>query len=61
MVNDNGYHIYKVVEEQTRVQDPAQQARLKDVVFARWLSELEASSLIWTDQTAVSAIQSATP
>jgi parvulin-like peptidyl-prolyl isomerase len=61
MVSDNGYHIYKVLEEQTRVQDPAQQARLKDVVFARWLSELEASSLIWTDQTAVSAIQSATP
>jgi parvulin-like peptidyl-prolyl isomerase len=61
MVTDNGYHIYKVLEEKTRAQDPAQQARLKDVVFARWLGDLQSSSLIWTNQTVVAAIASATP
>jgi len=61
MVNDNGFHIYKILEEQTRVPDAATQARLKDVVFSRWLSELQSSALIWTDSTAVAALASATP
>lgn len=61
MVDDNGYHIYKVIDEQTRVQDAPEQARLKDVVFQRWLAELEASSLIWTNDTRVATLQSATP
>ncbi len=61
MLDDNGFHIYKVLEQQTRVQDAAEQARLKDVVFPRWLAELQSSSLIWTNQTAVAALASATP
>jgi parvulin-like peptidyl-prolyl isomerase len=61
MVTDNGYHIYKVLEEKTRVQDPAEQLRLKDIVFARWLSDLQSSALIWTNDTIVSALASATP
>lgn len=61
MVNDNGFHIYKVLEEKTQVPDAATQARLKDVVFPRWLSQLEANALIWTNTDAVSALSSATP
>jgi hypothetical protein len=61
MIDDNGYHIYKVLEEQTRVQNSDEQARLKDVVFARWLSDLQASALIWQDTNRVSALSSATP
>jgi len=61
MVDDNGFHIFKVLEEQTRVQDPAEQARLKDVVFPRWLSDLQAQALIWTNSARVSALASATP
>jgi PPIC-type PPIASE domain/SurA-like N-terminal domain len=61
MVDDNGYHIYKVLEEQTRTQDAATQARLKQVVFPRWLADLEATSLIWTDQAAVTDLASMTP
>jgi parvulin-like peptidyl-prolyl isomerase len=61
MIDDSGYHIYKVLEEQTRVPDAAAQARLKDVVFPRWLSDLQASALIWTDGARVADLQSATP
>lgn len=61
MVTDNGYHIYKIVDEQTRVQDADQLAKLHLVVFPRWLTELQGSALIWTNQTVVSALASATP
>jgi parvulin-like peptidyl-prolyl isomerase len=61
MIDDSGYHIYKVIEQQTRVPDAAEQARLKDVVFPRWLADLQASALIWTDDTRVADLQSATP
>ena len=61
MVNDNGFHIYKVVEEQKRLPDAAAQLRLKEVVFARWVTDLQANALIWTNQTVVDALTSASP
>ncbi len=61
MVSSNGYYIYKVLEEQTRVADASQQANLKKVVFPAWLAELQANALVWQDSTAVSALAPATP
>ena len=56
MVSNNGYFIYKVLEEQTRTADAAQQAKLKNVVFQRWLAELQGNALVWKDATALSAM-----
>ena len=46
--SDNGYYLYKVLAEQTRTPDAAQQAKLKKVVFQHWLTEFQANALIWT-------------
>jgi len=56
-----GYYMYKVVSEQTRAPDAAQQAKLKKVVYSSWLNELNADSLVWQDSAAVSALASASP
>jgi hypothetical protein len=56
-----GYYLYKVVSEQTRAPDAAQQAKLKKVVYSSWLDELNADSLVWQDAAAVSALASASP
>ena len=56
MVSNNGYFVYKVVEEQTRTADAAQQAKLKNVVFQRWLAELQGNALVWKDAAALSAM-----
>ena len=61
IVNSNGYYIYKVIDQQTRTPDAAQQARLKNVVFKNWLSELQANALVWTDSAALTAMAPATP
>ena len=61
MVSDNGYTIYKVIEEQTRLPDAATAARLKNIVFQRWLTDLEANTNVWTDQAALTAISPASP
>jgi len=57
----NGFYLYQVTQEATRVADADQQAKLKAVVFPTWLQELQADSLIWEDQNEVSALASATP
>jgi len=60
-VNGSSYYLYKVVSEQTRVADPAQQARLKRVVYSSWLNELQANALVWRDEPSVTAMSSASP
>ncbi|MGZ6314662.1 MAG: peptidylprolyl isomerase [Candidatus Limnocylindrales bacterium] len=57
----NGYTIYKVIEEQTRLPDAATTARLRTVVFQRWLSDLQANTNVWTDQAGLTAISPASP
>ena len=56
MVSSNGYFIYKVTDEQTRTPDADQQAKLKNVVFQRWLTEFQANALVWKDATALAAL-----
>jgi parvulin-like peptidyl-prolyl isomerase len=57
IVSANGYYyIYRVVEETTRVPDPDQKRKLKNVVFEHWLSEFQASALVWEDTAAVAAM-----
>ena len=58
---NRGFYLYQVTQEATRVADPDQQAKLKNVVFPSWLAELQSNSLIWEDAAAVSALASATP
>jgi PPIC-type PPIASE domain len=61
VTTSRGFFIYQVTQEATRVADPDQQAKLKNVVFPSWLAELQADSLIWQDTAFVSALASATP
>jgi parvulin-like peptidyl-prolyl isomerase len=60
-VNASSYYLYKVVSEQTRVADPAQQAKLKKVVYSSWLNELQANALVWKDDASVTVLSSASP
>ena len=61
MVSGNAFWIYKVVDEQTRVADADTQAKLKKTVFARWLSELQGTALVWTDTAGVAAMAPPSP
>jgi parvulin-like peptidyl-prolyl isomerase len=56
LVSGNGYFLYKVTDEQTRVADPDQQLKLKKVVFSAWLTELQANALVWEDTAALDSI-----
>ena len=57
-----GFGLFKVLAQETRTPDAAQQLKLKQVVFATWLSDLEASTNTWTDSTGLTAITpTATP
>jgi parvulin-like peptidyl-prolyl isomerase len=56
VVTGSGYYIYKVTDEQTRVADPDQQAKLKKVVFQAWLTEFQANALVWKDTAALNSI-----
>jgi parvulin-like peptidyl-prolyl isomerase len=56
IVTDNGYYLYKVTDEQTRVADPDQQAKLKKVVFQAWLTEFQGNALVWKDTAALNSI-----
>jgi len=47
VVDDNGYYLFKVLGEETRTPDAAQQAKLKKVVYQRWVSDFTATALIW--------------
>jgi hypothetical protein len=59
--DSNGYWIYKVLSQETRVPDAAQQARLKGVVFSRWLADFQANALVWQDSAALTAMAPASP
>jgi parvulin-like peptidyl-prolyl isomerase len=61
MVTETGYHIYKILDEQTRTADPAQQVKLKNTVFKAWLADFQANQLVWQDQAALSAMAPASP
>jgi parvulin-like peptidyl-prolyl isomerase len=61
IVDDSGYFIFKVLGEETRTPDAAQQLRLKKVVYQRWVSDFQANALIWQDSAAVAALTPATP
>ncbi|MGD0248145.1 MAG: peptidylprolyl isomerase [Candidatus Limnocylindrales bacterium] len=56
LVSGNGYYIYHVIEETTRVADPDQQRKLKKVVFSRWLADFQANALVWKDTAALTAM-----
>ncbi len=57
-----GFGLFKVLAEETRTPDAAQQLKLKQVVFNTWLSDLEASTNTWTDSAGLTAITpTATP
>ena len=56
MVTESGYFLYKVMDEKTQTPDAKQAARLRNVVFNNWLTELSSKTLIWTDSTALSAL-----
>ncbi len=60
MVSSNGYFIYKVIDEQTRTPDATQQAKLKNVVFQRWLAEFRGTALVWKDAAALTAMAPST-
>ena len=57
----SGYSLYKVLAEETRVPEAAQQAKLKKLVFDKWLANLSASTNIWTDTAGLTAITPASP
>jgi len=59
--DSNGYWIYKVVDQQTRTPDATQQAKLKNVVFSRWLTAFQANALVWQDSAALTAMAPASP
>jgi hypothetical protein len=61
VVDDNGYYLFKVLGEETRTPDAAQQAKLKKVVYQRWVSDFTATALIWQDTAAVAALTPASP
>jgi hypothetical protein len=54
--NTNGFWIFKVLSEETRTPDAAQQAKLKRVVFDHWLSDLTANTNVWTDAAGLTGI-----
>ena len=56
MINSNGYHIYKVIAQETRTADAEQQAKLKPLIFTHWLTELQNNSLVWQDAAALDAL-----
>jgi parvulin-like peptidyl-prolyl isomerase len=61
LVTENGYHIYKIVAEQTRTADPDQQRKLLHTVFTGWLAQFQANQLVWQDQAALTAMSPASP
>ena len=61
MVSGNAFWVYKVVDEQTRTEDADTQAKLKMTVYPRWLAELQASALVWTDTAGIAAMAPPSP
>ena len=56
MVSDTGFHLYKVVAQETRTADADQQAKIKPLVFTHWLTELQNNSLVWQDAAALDSL-----
>ena len=61
LVSNNGYWIYKVVDEQTRLPDAATAEKLLKVVFQQWANQLQTNTNIWTDQAGLTALSPASP
>jgi parvulin-like peptidyl-prolyl isomerase len=61
LVSNNGYWIYKVVDEQTRLPDAATAEKLTKVVFQQWANQLQTNTNIWTDQAGLTALSPASP
>jgi parvulin-like peptidyl-prolyl isomerase len=61
MVSGNAFWVYKVVDEQTHTEDADTQAKLKMTVYPRWLAELQASALVWTDTAGIAAMAPPSP
>jgi parvulin-like peptidyl-prolyl isomerase len=61
MVSGNALWLYKVVDEQTRTEDADTQSKLKKTVYPRWLAELQASALVWTDTAGIAAMAPPSP
>jgi parvulin-like peptidyl-prolyl isomerase len=60
--SNDGWHLYKVLAEETRTPDAKQQLELQKLVFSTWLNDLTNATNIWTDQEALTAITpTATP
>jgi len=61
MVSGNAFWVYKVVDEQTRTADADTQFKLKSTVYPRWLAELQANALVWTDTAGIAAMAPPSP
>lgn len=61
MVSNSGYWVFKVLDEQTRVADADTQARLKKLVYQRWLADLQGTALVWTDAPGLAAMAPPSP
>ncbi|HEU6440041.1 MAG TPA: peptidylprolyl isomerase [Terriglobales bacterium] len=61
MVSGNAFWVYKVVDEQTRTSDADTQFKLKSTVYPRWLAELQANALVWTDTAGIAAMAPPSP
>jgi parvulin-like peptidyl-prolyl isomerase len=62
VVDTNGWHLYKVLAEETRTPDANTQLTLKSQVFSTWLSDLGSAANIWTDSAGLTAMTpTATP
>lgn len=61
MVDGDTFLIYKVLDEQTHVADADTQAKLKKIVYNRWLTELQGTALVWTDTPGLAAMVPPSP
>ena len=57
----DGYYLFKVLADENRTPDAAQQLVLKKAVFTSWLAQLTASTNIWTDTAGLTAITPPSP
>jgi hypothetical protein len=59
--NSDGFYVFKVLAEESRVPDAVTQLKLKKLAFAAWTSDLRDNTNIWTDQAGLTAITPASP
>jgi parvulin-like peptidyl-prolyl isomerase len=54
--DNQGYWLFQVVDEQTRLPDAKEAAKLRRSLFDSWLTDLKAHTKIWTDTAGLDAI-----